>query len=85
MKNYNLSVTEVLDPTLKKVFPEFLISPSGSYRVSSYYTNIKALQNSHRGAYGQAAVRHAVMARRQEAETVIIIAKMSTQTINRTL
>ena len=23
--------TEVLDPTLKKVFPEFSISPSGSY------------------------------------------------------
>ena len=30
VKNYNLNVTEVLDPTLKKVFPEFSISPSGS-------------------------------------------------------
>ena len=48
-------------------------------------TNIKALQNSHRGAYGQAAVRHAATERKQEAGTVIIIAKMSTQTINRTL
>ena len=31
VKNYNLNVTEVLDPTLKNVFPEFSISPSGSY------------------------------------------------------
>ena len=31
VKNYNLNVTEVLDSTLKIVFPEFSISPSGSY------------------------------------------------------
>ena len=32
VKNYNLNVTEVLDSTLKNVFSEFSISPSGSYQ-----------------------------------------------------
>ena len=45
----------------------------------------KVLQNFHRGVLGQVVVRRVTTAKKQEAETVIIIVRTLIQTINPTL